>query len=165
MRQGDLSASPTPLYDPFTGAADGSGRMPFAGNRIPQSRFDPAAAKIVPLWPSPNLGTAKDQTNYYASGPFSLDRQTFDTKVNWNASNKFNMYGRYSMLDFTTFQAQYFGDALGGPAVNGGTPGNGYGKVYNATPRGHLCGGTKPDFRRLFRRYLDNDEREPIPVE
>ena len=31
MRRGDFSASPTPIYDPLTGAADGSGRTAFAG--------------------------------------------------------------------------------------------------------------------------------------
>ena len=37
MRRGDLSASPTPIYDPATGAADGSGRTAFAGNVIPRA--------------------------------------------------------------------------------------------------------------------------------
>ena len=35
MRRGDFSASPNPIYDPLTGAANGSGRTAFAGNIIP----------------------------------------------------------------------------------------------------------------------------------
>lgn len=44
-RVGDLSASPTLIYDPASGAADGTGRKPFAGNVIPASRIDPISTK------------------------------------------------------------------------------------------------------------------------
>ena len=47
MKAGDLSASPTPIYDPFTGAANGTGRSPFAGNKIPANRLDPITRTIV----------------------------------------------------------------------------------------------------------------------
>src|SRR5262249_39736549 len=39
FRSGDLSAAPTIIYDPATGAADGTGRTPFADKRIPASRI------------------------------------------------------------------------------------------------------------------------------
>jgi hypothetical protein len=45
-RAGDLSATAT-LVDPVTGA-------PFVNNRIPDARLDPAAQKLLTLFPSPN---------------------------------------------------------------------------------------------------------------
>ena len=46
MRVGDMSASSIPIYDPATGAANGSGRTAFPGNIIPASRID----SIVQSW-------------------------------------------------------------------------------------------------------------------
>src|SRR5438477_3120025 len=43
------------LYDPATGAADGSGRTPFAGNQIPLNRQSAIVQKIQALIPLPNL--------------------------------------------------------------------------------------------------------------
>src|SRR5712692_5654948 len=43
MRRGNLSASPTPIYDPLTGNPNGSGRTPFSNNIIPAERIDPIA--------------------------------------------------------------------------------------------------------------------------
>src|SRR6266849_3308198 len=56
IRTGDMSASSNPIYDPATGNADGTGRKPFAGNLVPQSRIDPISQKIVnTLTPPPNI--------------------------------------------------------------------------------------------------------------
>jgi hypothetical protein len=46
-RAGDLSAIPSTLVDPVTG-------RPFANNQIPAARLDPAAQKLLALFPSPN---------------------------------------------------------------------------------------------------------------
>jgi hypothetical protein len=45
MRNGDFSAVPVQLVDPIT-------RLPFAGNQIPVSRFDPASVKVMALMPN-----------------------------------------------------------------------------------------------------------------
>ena len=47
-RQGDLSALGSPVIDPFSGT-------PFPGNRIPSSSISPLAAKVLALYPLPNL--------------------------------------------------------------------------------------------------------------
>jgi hypothetical protein len=41
FRNGDLSASPTPIYDPNTGNPNGTGRTQFTGNQIPLPRISP----------------------------------------------------------------------------------------------------------------------------
>lgn len=123
MKSGDLNGAPAdrPVFDPFTGAADGTGRLPMAGNQIPRSRMPAAVQKILPLWPAPSF--AGTQNNYFAAGRFTLDRNTVDTKVNWNATPKFNMYGRYSYLLFETANRQFFGPELGGAPIAGGQAG------------------------------------------
>ena len=55
-KAGDFSTeSSTPIYDPSTGNADGSGRTAFSGSKIPTSRFSAVSQKILPLWPELNL--------------------------------------------------------------------------------------------------------------
>jgi Carboxypeptidase regulatory-like domain/TonB dependent receptor len=135
LRRGDFSASLNPIYDPRTGNPDGSGRTPFPGNVIPPSRIDPIVGKILPLIPLPNLqnpdGTTPELNNYFVSAPFLFDRWTLDTKINWNATPKFTVFGRYSLLDFYTFKETVFGPQLQGPPIGGGNPGTGEGKTHN----------------------------------
>ena len=62
MRFGDLSGSPTPIYDPLTGIQDmnDSGyardREPFPGNMVPRSRIDSGVSAMIhdPAFPDPN---------------------------------------------------------------------------------------------------------------
>src|SRR5436305_3373286 len=49
IRAGDMSGSSTPVYDPATGNANGTGRTPFAGNIIPANRISSIAQKLVGL--------------------------------------------------------------------------------------------------------------------
>jgi len=60
-----------------------------------------------------------------------VDRWTLDTKVNWNATSKLNIFGRYSQLDFWTFNETVYGDQLQGMPIGGGNPGTGTGGTYN----------------------------------
>ena len=120
MIAGNLGASPTQIYDPATGNADGTGRTVFPNNQIPLARMPYAVQQILPLWPSPTFGGS--QNNYYATGPFYLDRHTADTKVNWNATSKLSTFLRYSYMHFGSENGQTFGNALGGaplPPVGG----------------------------------------------
>src|SRR6476620_7377451 len=62
-RLGDFSASPTKIYDPLTGNADGTGRTPFPNNVIPANRINPVARNVLALLPQPQYpGTAN---NYF----------------------------------------------------------------------------------------------------
>ena len=55
MRRGDLSRSDRPVYDPFTGNANASGRVAFPGNIIPPERISPTARKILDLLPGAHI--------------------------------------------------------------------------------------------------------------
>jgi hypothetical protein len=136
VRRGDLSASTLPIYDPFTGNnSNGSGRAQFANNQIPDDRIDATARRLLALLPLPNLtnadGSIPETNNYFVQAPFILNRHTLDTKVNWMASEKVNVFGRFSVLDFVTENGTNFGKELQGQALGSSNPGRGDGNTYN----------------------------------
>jgi hypothetical protein len=134
QKAGNFSESTTSVFDPMTGNPDGSGRSPFAGNIIPAARISPITKKLADLTPNPNVPTAAFSNNYFAGGSYVFDRHRADTKVNWNASTKLSMFGRYSILNYDMVNPQMFGD-LGGPEVSGagGNPGNAFGRTHSFT--------------------------------
>jgi hypothetical protein len=133
IRAGDMSASPAPIYDPLTGSPDGSGRSAFPGNRIAAARQSPIVQKLIALTPFPNIPGALTN-NYYAVGAFSFDRNTADAKLNYNASNKLTMYGRFGVLKYTLIDPPAFGP-LGGPfvAAAGAFAGTAVGHTYSSS--------------------------------
>lgn len=132
MKRGDMSESPRLIYDPATGDSTGAGRIAFANKLIPASRISPILAKLNALVPDPNQpGFAN---NYFAAGGYNYDRHRADTKVNWNASPKLSMFGRYSMMDWSMYNPPMFGNA-GGQFISsaGGNQGTGFGRTWSAT--------------------------------
>jgi hypothetical protein len=110
------------VYDPNTGNADGSGRMAFAGNIIPANRIDPAVkillGRIDPAGFLNSDGVTANG-NYNRSSSAKLDRQTNDIKINYVATEKSTIFGRYSISRAALFDPPFLGDALGG-ATGGG---------------------------------------------
>jgi Carboxypeptidase regulatory-like domain len=129
VRSGDFSATGATIYDPRTGNPDGSGRTPFANNIIPQERISQVAKKIAPFWPQPNL--PGDFNNYFTQPLFTFNRWTVDSKVNWNATDRLQVFGRYSQLDFYQNNDTVLGQQLQGAPGGGGNPGVGWGDTYN----------------------------------
>lgn len=113
MRIGDMSGSTRPIYDPQTGAANGSGRQAFANNRIPLSRISGITAKLRDLTPLPAYPD-RLANNYFKGDPFKFDRNTMDLKLNWNASPNTFYYARYGFLQYEMDSPPIFGE-LGGP--------------------------------------------------
>jgi hypothetical protein len=133
VRSGDLRGSSTPIYNPFTGAANGSGRTAFENNIIPKDMIDPTAARLLALLPLPNLPVDGETNNYFVQAPFILNRSTLDSKVNWNANNRLNLFGRFSVLDFFTENGTNFGKELQGAPLGSSNPGAGNGNTYNVS--------------------------------
>lgn len=129
FRNGDLSTSPSAIYDPATGNSDGTGRQQFANNQIPATRFDPVAVKILNLIPLPNVAGAGSANNYQENLPFDQDSTQFDVKFDQRLRAEDHLTYRYSWQRVTTFQGPAFG-AAGGPA-NGGFQGTGKNTTYN----------------------------------
>jgi hypothetical protein len=133
IRSGNMSASPNPIYDPLTGAANGSGRTPFPDKIVPDARIDPIVSKLIAGLPqptSPGLLT----NNFYASGPYNVSRHKVDAKINFNPTDKLTFAGRLGWLDFDFSNPPAFGD-LGGDGVNSaaGKMGIGAGDTYTIT--------------------------------
>jgi hypothetical protein len=73
MKRGDLSLSPLPIYDPFTGAVNATGRTAFENNQIPLARIDSGVQKIIDTgsWADPNkpgIGSLGINENYLGGG-------------------------------------------------------------------------------------------------
>ncbi len=135
QRAGDLSASPTPIYDPLTGAADGSGRTAFAGNIIPANRLDPTVQKLLALLPMPTTGDISN--NYFVAAPYTLDRQKVDAKITANPSQRVTIAGRLGWLHHNFDSPPMFGDLGGNPiSTTVGKQGKGSGNTVSITGSG-----------------------------
>ena len=101
------------VYDPATGnLLTGTGRTPFAGNLIPNSRLSPAAALILAALPAPSGSTVLN--NYTASGSGPFKQNSFDTRIDYTATQTVNVFGRFS-LDYFKLSGTGLLGALGGP--------------------------------------------------
>src|SRR6201993_2344108 len=113
------------IYDPTTGDPNtGAGRTAFGaqpgcvGNCIPIGRISPAAAKILALFPDPGAG-APVLNNFVGAGSGPFTSNSFDTRIDYTASQTLNVFGRFSLAYYTISGKGLLG-ALGGPG-NGGT--------------------------------------------
>ena len=132
QRQGNFAAYGTTLYDPLTGTADGGGRTPFANALIPASRQSRVARQLIDWLPTP---TQPDRLtdNYFASAPGVFNRDSTDGKINWNATNKLSMFGRFSILNFDITSPTPFDKASGGAIETAQQAGFGYGRIVTFT--------------------------------
>jgi hypothetical protein len=95
-----------PLYDPATTRQNADGtwtRDPFPGGTvIPQSRFDPAASKIVGynIWRPPNTPGAYSSTgpvsNYTYDPPSRTFFEDYSGRVDHQFNSNFKIYGSYT---------------------------------------------------------------------
>lgn len=96
LRAGDFTGLAT-IYDPDTTRVQGNSvlRDPLPGNRIPGSRFDGAAAKVMAFYPDPNgPGLAN---NYVLAGPGRRQDDQGDLRIDHSVSDAVRLMGRYSM--------------------------------------------------------------------
>jgi hypothetical protein len=140
QRAGDFRAFGTTIYDPLTGNANGTGRQPIPSNMIPLNRQSPTARTMNSWLPEPT--NSAWTSNYYASGSSRYNRNNSDAKVNWNKSDKLNMFGRFSILNYTVWSPTPFDKASGEAIDTAQQAGTGEGRIistiigatYIATP-------------------------------
>ncbi|MDX1981055.1 MAG: TonB-dependent receptor [Bryobacteraceae bacterium] len=87
---------------------DPATRQPFPGNQIPQSRFDPTAAKLISLYPQPNFGGSGTRQNFLTNPPWSLTRDQVDGRVDHNLSDNDKIFGRFSLNRFDNLRGSVF---------------------------------------------------------
>jgi Carboxypeptidase regulatory-like domain/TonB dependent receptor len=120
MLSGDLSGSSTPIYDPATGNPDGSGKTPFPGNKIPQSRISPVAKIMIPYVPAPNTNLSGIVNNFAVVQATVYNLHKIDTKIDYQITPKLRVSGRYGYQPYFNQQDPFFGQFLGGSS--GGWP-------------------------------------------
>ncbi|MCC6394273.1 MAG: carboxypeptidase regulatory-like domain-containing protein, partial [Bryobacterales bacterium] len=97
MRAGDFTGQPA-IYDPATtyetpGVGGGYARDPFPGHRIPASRMDPVALKMLANgYPEPNLS---GPSNYQATGTPGSKGATYQIRIDHNFNARSRITGRY----------------------------------------------------------------------
>lgn len=129
-RRGNFSDSGARIYDPLTGAPDGTGRLLFSNSVIPAGRLEPISRRLLDLTPQPNLPGFS--SNYFIGAPLKFDRDNYDSKINWNVSNKAMLFSRYSRFNYSVFDPHVLGEA-GGRGVATIFPGNDDGTVHSLT--------------------------------
>jgi hypothetical protein len=84
------------IFDPLTGnAANNYTRAPFPSNTIPQSRFDPVATKLLPLWPAANA-EAGGGNNFISNQPNTDAVSQYNVRFDYNPSATHRLFGRFS---------------------------------------------------------------------
>ncbi len=88
------------IYDMLTQRTVGTAivRDQFPGNRIPPSRFDPAAKRLMDLFPTPNqnLTDRLPAANYLPTAPARQDNNQFDVRMDHKISDKDSLFGSLS---------------------------------------------------------------------
>jgi hypothetical protein len=139
MKSGNLSGSPTPIYDPTTGNPDGTGRSPFPNNMIPTNRIDMGVQnflKQAELWApnQPGTGSLGLSRNFVDTASNFQWRRQYDEKLNWNPTSKLSTFFRFGLLDHNANTNGVFG-SLGGLPISRANTGAGF-------VQGHLFQGT-----------------------
>lgn len=123
MKNGDYSAllaSGIAIYDINSQVSDGKGgyiRTPFPGNIIPPSRFDPAAKKIMDLFPNPNINTGiagRPSNNFYTVTSGTQDVDQWDIRIDHKISDKDSIFGSLSWSTENKFNTPPLPGALDG---------------------------------------------------
>jgi hypothetical protein len=91
-RQGDFSAvANLNLRDPLAAG------QPFAGNRVPASRFSRTAQAAIANWPAQNFGDAtRIANNLLVTRPVEIRDDQFTIKGDWDLAAGDRLSGRYS---------------------------------------------------------------------
>ena len=110
---GVVSSGTGKIYDPNTGDPNtGAGRTQFAGNLIPIGRISPQAAAILAAFPAPQ--TTGVFNNFVGSGSGPFKQNSFDTRIDFQASQSLTIFGRFS-LDYFSLSGKPVLGAVGGP--------------------------------------------------
>lgn len=107
QRNGDFSSTLNTdgtlqtIFNPFTTQPNGAGgftRTAFQGNVIPPSMFNGVGAKVLALYPLPNLpgSGATLSNNWVATGKNRTVNDHFDGRVDWSHGDWYTTYFRWS---------------------------------------------------------------------
>ncbi len=145
------------IYDPASTTIVGGvySRTPFPNNTIPTTRFDPAAAKILALYPATNqpIATGGFPVNdYFVSTPGTQNTDQGDLRVDHRLTDKDSLFGTLSWADTPKLNGPPFPGALDGAPFQGASETDlnrnamiSWTRVWNP----HLISETRIGFSRL----------------
>lgn len=144
------------IIDPTTGAA-------FANNTIPASRIDRYGQQLLNLFPAANQpGQPANINNFARTGSFLDDTDSYDARVDWNASEKNLVFFRYTGSDRVRDIPGYLGGIADGTSTSawGNSTLKNYSGVVGWT---HIFGPqVVNDFRLGFVRNFAYDQQQPF---
>ena len=111
MRRGDLSELTGTMNanNPFVPA----GCVDAANRRINPSCIDPVAAKLINLYPLPNVpGAGFFNNNFISNGTLKNDINQFDIRLDHNLSTRDNVFARYSFSQTDRSEPPVLGDPV-----------------------------------------------------
>jgi hypothetical protein len=170
-QQGDFSQSLNidggvrTIYDPWTSVLNPNGTVtvqPFAGNKVPQNRWDPLAAGLMKeFWAPNNPGDNITGVNNFKKGFIeNYDYYNFSERADYNINDRWKVFGRLARYNTT--------DLAGNP-----TPNNSQLYVPTGTARAAWDWGgdaiwtinptTVAEFRGNFKSLLDAYVSTPLP--
>jgi hypothetical protein len=136
VRTGDFSLTGTNIYDPQTGAANGTGRTVFPGNVIPANRISPVAQNILSYLPLPQ--TAASANNYFSEPEYDTVYQQIDGKINWTVNKNLAVYSRLGFSPSHETASGYYPGPLNPLSLGGLGTGNIFtisvGATYSFSP-------------------------------
>ena len=163
FRTGDLSASPTTIYDPTTGASNGVGRLPFAGNQIPGNRISPIAKTLLSFLPPPTSGGLSN--NFQENTVQSKPMDQFDTKIDYVIGANDRLFFRYSFQRATVNDPGLYGPKGG---IYGGPHNSGFegsGPSRNQSPGVNYTHILSPTLVAEFRFGIVRNHNQAINVD
>ncbi|HEY7389245.1 MAG TPA: TonB-dependent receptor, partial [Bryobacteraceae bacterium] len=90
-------------FSGFNAVLDPNTHLPFPGNQIPLTRFDPASLKLIGFMPAPNVPGSVGPTgvaNNYLTNPVEPDQtDQGDVRIDHRISEKDSFFARFSMSD------------------------------------------------------------------
>src|SRR5262249_14761195 len=128
------------MYDPLTTRADPTRagqflREPFAGNRIPDSRFDPITRRMMSFYPAPNAPGVPltNQNDYISNAPRKIDQVSYSMRIANTIGTKERVFGRFGVYRSRLAQPDTYGNpASAGVGANGLVNTNGYNGALNS---------------------------------
>lgn len=164
FRAGDFRTSPTIIYDPLTGDAQGRNRQQIQCNGVLNvlcpARISPIAQKILGFLPATRF--AGFTNNYEQATTRIKDTESFDVKIDHKIGDKDSFFVRYSFQQPKVVDPGLYG-IYGGPKA-GGFAGTGINRTQaGAINYTHIFTPTFiTEFRLGFSRYRNDAENEDI---
>jgi hypothetical protein len=163
FHNGDFSAllPRTVLYDPRAAP-----RVPLAGNLIPASAIDPTSARLMALYPAPNLAGLTSNFLYNPGQTTNIDN--FDIRLDYRTVRS-TLFGRMSHEAPDTITAGYLPPPAigGGPSRPGRTPIPGWQGVigYGRSFSPAVYYEARMGFTRMVEQIIDADSNQPTLAE